>query len=262
MKRLFLTLRFDGTAYHGWQVQENAVTVQQVVQDAIEAVTGDRSALTGCSRTDSGVHANMFCCAFTTASSLGGRTLVGALNANLPENIAVTACREVPLSFHPRYDCMGKEYIYRIYNSAVRDPFLVGRALLFKPPLDAEMLNEQAQSFVGTHDFSAFRASGSSVADSVRTVRYAEVERNADEVVFRVSADGFLYNMVRIMVGTLLDISREKIDRDTLPQIISSHNRKCAGITAPAHGLYLNKVFYPAEKLMCDCDGERMDEKN
>ena len=244
MARLLLTLRYIGTRYCGWQVQPNGVSVQQTVQDAIERVTGVRAALTGCSRTDAGVHADAFCCTFDTASPLRGDKLAAALNAHLPMDIAVSDCREVADSFHPRYDAQGKRYRYRIWNAPARNPFWEGRALHVRRRLDAAQMAEIAAAYVGTHDFSAFCAAGSSVQDHVRTVRDCTVAREGELVTFSVTANGFLYNMVRIMVGTLLDMQSGRIPQDALPAILASGDRARAGATAPACGLYLDHVFY------------------
>ncbi len=244
MRNLLLTISFDGTAYHGWQVQENAVTVQQTLQDALEHICSKRDNIVGCSRTDAGVHANMYCCNVRTESPIGCRKLVGALNAVLPEDIAALDCIEVDYDFHARYDCKSKEYIYRIWNSPNKNPFLYNYSLHYKYPLDAEFLDRQAKAFIGTHKFDSFCAAGSSVEDTERTVMNAAVERDGDTVIFRVEANGFLYNMVRIMVGTLIDISRGKIPADSIDKIIQAENRSAAGYTAPAHGLYLNKINY------------------
>ena len=151
--------------------------------------------------------------------------------------------------FHARYDSCGKEYIYIIHNSHIRDPFLLGRSWNFKKQIDVELLNEQAQAFVGTHDFKAFCASGSSVQSTVRTVKSFRVIRDGDNVIMSVRADGFLYNMVRIMVGTLTDITLGRIKPDTIPAILASCDRKNAGVTAPPQGLYLNRVYYSGEEL-------------
>ncbi len=244
MRRLLLTLRFCGGAYHGWQVQKNAVTVQQRVQDAVEAVFGVREDLTGCSRTDAGVHANMYCCCFCTASAMPCEKIICALNAFLPKDIAAYDCREVAEDFHARYSCVSKEYIYKIWNAKHRNPFSEGRYLWWKYPLNEKMLNDEAKAFIGTFDYKGFSSAGSSVEDTVRTVKSFSAERNGDEVIFRVEADGFLYNMVRIMAGTLLDISSGKIPAGELRDIILSCDRSRAGVTAPAHGLYLNRVNY------------------
>lgn len=244
MRNLLLTISFDGTAYHGWQVQDNAVTVQQTLQDALEHICSKRDNIVGCSRTDAGVHANMYCCNVRTESTIDCRKLVGALNAVLPKDIAALDCTEVDYDFHARYDCKSKEYIYKIWNSPNKNPFLYNYSLHYKYPLDAEFLDRQAKSFIGTHRFDSFCAAGSSVEDTERTVMNASVEREGDTVVFRVEANGFLYNMVRIMVGTLIDISRGKIPADSIEGIINAKNRSAAGYTAPAHGLYLNKIHY------------------
>jgi len=239
-----VTIRYCGTRYSGWQVQPNAPTVQQTLQDAVEQLFQVRENIVGCSRTDSGVHANTYCCNIRTQSVLPCDTVVNGLNAYLPDDIAVLSCREVPYEFHARYDCIGKEYRYIIRNSRIPDPFSVNRCWQVKPKLHAELMHEQAQAFLGTHDFSAFCSAGASTVSNVRTVTAFSVERKEDEIFFHVSADGFLYNMVRIMVGTLTQISLGKIPPNTLTDIINSLNRECAGVTAPPQGLYLNRVFY------------------
>lgn len=245
MQRLLLTLRYIGTRYHGWQVQPNGVTVQEVMQNAIERVTGVRSALTGCSRTDAGVHADMFCCAFDTESPLRGGKMVMALNAWLPEDVAVYDCREVAAEFHPRYAALGKQYVYRIWNDPARNPFWEGRALHVRRPLSMDVMQAAAADFLGTHDFSAFCAAGSEVVDRVRTVSESTVTREGSLVTFTVAADGFLYNMVRIMMGTLLDIESGKLAADCVPQLLQQTDRAAAGYTVPACGLQLNRVYYP-----------------
>lgn len=247
MRRWRLTLRYDGTRYHGWQVQPNGVTVQQVLQDAIEAVTGVRAGVTGCSRTDAGVHAEMFCCAFETDSALSDVKMIAALNAHLPSDVAVYACDAVAADFHPRYDALGKRYVYRIWNSTVRHPFEAPYSLHYPYELDVERLNAAAADFVGTHDFAAFCAAGSTVEDTVRTVRLCTVTRQGERVLFTVEADGFLYNMVRIMVGTLLDMAHGRIAYEAIPSILASKDRNKAGATAPAKGLFLDTVYYKDE---------------
>lgn len=245
MRRLLLTLRFDGSRYHGWQVQPNGVTVQQALQDAVEAVTGVRAGVTGCSRTDAGVHAEMFCCTFDTDCAVPAARVPAALNASLPRDIAVYDCREVAADFHPRYAAMGKRYVYRIWNAPQRNPFLEGRALHWRDRLDEPALTRQAADFLGRHDFTAFCAAGSAVEDRVRTVRAARVDRQGEQVVFTVEADGFLYNMVRIMAGTLLDIAAGRLPPGCIPALLAGRDRTAAGRTAPAHGLYLQRVWYP-----------------
>ncbi len=244
MRNLLLTLRFDGSAYHGWQVQENAVTVQQTLQDAIEAVFGARLPVIGCSRTDAGVHAKMFCVNFRTDSLIPCTRIPYALNAHLPDDVGVYGCRTVPDDFHARYSCVSKQYAYVIRNSPFRDPFAVGRATTVPFPLEETLLHREAQAFLGTHDFASFAAAGGSVEDTVRTVTDVRVRRDGETVVFEVRANGFLYHMVRIMVGTLLDVASGKLAQGSIPQILSSLDRTRAGVTAPPQGLYLQSVQY------------------
>lgn len=244
MKNYLFTIMYDGSAYHGWQVQDNAVTVQQKIQDAIEQIFSVRENIVGCSRTDSGVHANMFCFNMRTEKIIDTVKTVRSLNAVLPEDISVLSCEEVPFDFHARYDCVSKQYKYLIWNGKSRNPFYRNRALYYPFEIDIEMLNCEAQSFMGTHDFSAFCASGSSVEDMTRTVKSIGFSKNGDLIEFYIEADGFLYNMVRIIVGTLLDIGSGKIEKGKTPEIIAGKDRRKAGKTAPACGLYLNKVNY------------------
>lgn len=240
-----LTLRYIGTNYCGYQVQPNGTTVASVLQDAIEGLFGERLPVVGCSRTDAGVHAEMFCAHFCTESSIPCERIIPALNVRLPRDVAVTSCREVPSDFHARYSCLGKQYDYKILNARIRDPFWEKRALLCPTPLDSEKMDRAAQMFIGKHDFTAFCSTGGSVEDKTRTVSLAQVRRDGDLVTFSVAANGFLYNMVRIMVGTLLDAAAGKIQPEDIPEILSSGDRSRAGQTAPAHGLYLVKVCYP-----------------
>ena len=244
MQRLLLTLRYDGSRYHGWQVQKNGVTVQETLQDAVERLTGVRSGIIGCSRTDSGVHANMFCCTFDTDCPLREGRMTKALNAYLPRDIAVYGCREVAADFHPRYAALGKRYIYRIWNASDRNPFWEGRAFHCRQPLDAAFLSEQAADYIGFHDFAAFCAAGSSVESTERSVRRAEVERQGDLIVYTVEADGFLYNMVRILAGTLMAVGMGQRKPEEMPDILAACDRAAAGPTAPAKGLMLVGMEY------------------
>lgn len=244
MNHWLLTLQYDGSRYHGWQVQPNGVTVQQVLQDAVERMTGVRSGITGCSRTDAGVHAEMFCCTLKTDSRIPSEKVPAALNAYLPRDIAVVDCRPVAPDFHPRYDARGKRYVYRIWNRPARNPFWEGRAYHFGRRLNDAAMNAAAVGFVGQHDFAAFCAAGSTVEDTVRRVRACSVTRRGDLVEIRVEADGFLYNMVRIIVGTLLDMESGRFPWNAIPTILASRDRARAGTTAPACGLYLEQVFY------------------
>lgn len=247
MRNFLLTLRFDGSAYHGWQVQENAVTVQETLQNAVERILGKRCPVTGCSRTDAGVHALGFCCCLRAETGLSPERLQTALNAVLPRDIAVCGCREVPEAFHPRYDCKKKTYQYLVWNGKTRHPFYEGRAYFYPYGLDAPFLHAQAQDFCGTHDFSTFCAANGSVEDKVRTVYAFSVAREGDLVRFTVTGDGFLYNMVRIMVGTLLDIQAGRLSAGTISDILAAGDRSRAGVTAPAQGLYLVRAEYDAQ---------------
>lgn len=247
MRHLMVKLKYDGRDFCGWQVQEGLRTVQAVFQETLWEILGEKTPIRGCSRTDSGVHANEFCVSFATTCAIPADRLPLALNVKLPPDIAAFACQEVPEGFHARYDCRGKQYRYLILNAPVRDPFWHARALWYKYPLDAAFLDAQARDYLGTHDFSAFCSAGSDVEDKVRTVSQCRVRRLDDlpeMVEFTVTADGFLYNMVRIMVGTLLKMSAGRLAPDSIPDIIASRDRQRAGFTAAACGLYLNKVLY------------------
>lgn len=245
MRNLLLTLAYDGSAYHGWQIQENAPTVQGAFQEALYQVTGRREDIKGCSRTDTGVHARMFCVSLKTECAIPAARFPAALNHWLPDDVAVRDCREVPEDFHARYSCQGKEYCYEIWNHRVREPFLRGRALHYWYPIDEALLDQAARHYTGRHDFTSFctldkREKG----DLTRTVTAAKVERRGNLVVFTVAADGFLYNMVRIMAGTLLEVQQGRLKPEDIPGVIAARDRRAAGPTAPASGLYLNQVFY------------------
>ena len=246
MQRNFLIkLCYDGSCYHGWQIQENAVTVQQVFQEALGKITGLSEDIKACSRTDTGVHAREFCVSLKTESPIPPERLLAALNHYLPEDVAVRSVEGVPLDFHARYSCKGKEYVYQIWNHPVRDPFLRQRALHYWYPIDEALLDRAARRYVGRHDFSSFctldrREKG----DLTRTVTKSQVTREGDMVLFTVAADGFLYNMVRIMVGTLLRVQQGKLAPEDIPGVLAAQDRRAAGPTAPAWGLYLNRVFY------------------
>lgn len=243
-RNLLLFIRYDGRAFHGWQVQKNASTVMQTLQDALEAVLKERPDVKGCSRTDSGVHARMYGVSFRTENAIPCRGLVKAMNSKLPSSAAVLSCREVESDFHARYSSRGKRYVYRIFDSDIRDPFYEGFVYRIPQHIDAESLDLEAKAFVGTHDFKAFQNAGTDIEDTMRTVFSSSVTRNGNIVEFSVEGDGFLYNMVRIMAGTLVDIARGTIQRGSIPEIIASRDRSAAGHTAPACGLMLDEVFY------------------
>lgn len=248
IRNLLLNISYDGKNYHGWQVQKNAVSVQEVFQEALFKVIGSRVDIKGCSRTDTGVHANMYCISLKTSHTIPCERLVVALNRHLPLDIAVNKCVEVNDDFHARYSCIGKEYIYKIWNHEIRDPFLDGYAYHYWYKLDDKLLNEAAQSFVGKHDFTSFCTLDKRKQGNMeRTIEEFSVYRDNHMVIMKVKADGFLYNMVRIMVGTLLRVAQGKILVNEINEIIEKKDRSKAGPTARPCGLYLNKVFYGDE---------------
>ena len=244
MRNIKLTLCYDGSAFHGYQQQSNAETVEAALKAALRRLLGEDVKPVSCSRTDAGVHAEMFVCNFKTETDRENEKLLRGLNALLPPTVAVQKCEDVPLSFHARYDCAGKEYRYLIWNAPVRNPFSVGRAVHVPYALDTERMDKAAKLFCGTHDFSAYCASGSEVKSKVRTITACSVWRNGDLVVFSVRGNGFLYNMVRIMVGTLLSLSAGGLTEADILRSLKSGKRADAGPTAKAEGLYLHEVFY------------------
>jgi tRNA pseudouridine38-40 synthase len=248
MKTLKLTISFDGTAYHGWQTQKNARTVQDVLHESLRAIFGEVPLPCGCSRTDAGVHARRFVCAVQTSSALPCVRVPYALNYYLPKDIAVRSCRELSADFHPRYDTLWKEYRYRIHNSPLRDPLLGGKCLQVPRRLDESALDLQAKKFVGTHDFAAYAASGGGTyVSTIRQICSAGVTREGESVWFWVRGTGFLYKMVRIMVGTLLDISDGKLPKDAIERSFAQPQRDGAGFTAPPQGLFLWDIAYKDE---------------
>ena len=243
-RNLLLIIEYDGTAYHGSQVQKNALGICQVIQDALQKVLGVREDIVACSRTDSGVHARMFCVNFYTDRDILCVKMKYAMNFHLPWDIRVSDCREVPHGFHARYQARRKRYVYQIWNADYESPFLKNRALFYRYPIREELLNRACQDFVGTHDFTSLCSAGSDIEDKVRTITQCSVSREGNMVLFTVTGDGFLQNMVRIMVGTLLRISEGKLAPHAIPQVLAKRDRAAAGITAPACGLYLDYVFY------------------
>ena len=250
-----LTLTFCGTNYFGWQRQPSGNTIQQAIESAIEVIAGERHEVFGCSRTDSGVHALDYVCNFHTPgesfTSKSGTLippdkLPDALNANLPRDVAVTHAEPVDYNFHSRYSVTAKTYAYNILNSRTRNPFLHDFSWRISYPLDLDAMKECCSHFIGTHDFSAFMASGSDPAQTtVRTVHHCDITQSPDTpglLVFTVTANAFLYNMVRIMTGTAVMVGGGKINPADLPKIIESGRRGLAGVTAPPHGLFLKKV--------------------
>ncbi len=251
--KIFIKIKYLGSAYSGYQVQKNAPTVQGELCKAAENLFGFECDITGCSRTDSGVHANMFCATIvrhgekSIKTTLPMERLPRAINAFLPSDIAVYEAEWVDENFHARHDVEYKEYIYKVRCSHERDPFLWDRCWHYPREIDdfaLEKMKRAAEHFVGTHDFSAYMAQGSPVENTVRTVFYTDVIRDGENIIFKVAGDGFLYNMVRIMMGTLISVAVGKISPDDIPNITESGDRTRAGMTAPPEGLYLNFVKY------------------
>ena len=246
-----ITLRFAGTRYHGFQVQKNALSVCEVLQNALESLYGVRPPVKGCSRTDSGVHALGYCVSYTQPKPIPPRKLPLAVNRFLPDDVRVTEAHRVPEDFHARYAAHTKTYLYRIHNHPIDSPFDAAYYTRVPRRLDEAAMQAAAQQFVGTHDFLALCAAGSSAAahgDTVRTITDCHVTRRGDEVDIEVTADGYLYNMVRILAGTLCEVGAGRLRAADIPAILASRDRSRAGPTLPAKGLFLKCVDYPERK--------------
>ncbi len=244
MRNIKLTIKFNGSRYCGWQIQKNGITVQQRLGEAVSTVTGEAPKLIGCGRTDSGVHAKMFCVSFKTESAISAEKLPYALNAHLPEDIVCTEALDVSEDFDACRSAKKKHYTYFILNSGISDPFLYPFVYSVKFPLNVEKMKKAAQYFVGTHDFVGFASAGFTVKTTVRTIYSLDVEKKGDFVTIDVVGNGFLYNMVRIIAGTLIAVGSGKTDSEEISGIIASGERSRAGITAPAKGLCLTEVIY------------------
>ena len=252
-----LTLAYDGTNYCGFQVQPNGRSVAAAVQDALEATLGARPDIKGCSRTDAGVHALGFALNFHADTRIPPEKLPLALNQHLPADIRVLSARVVDEDFHARYAAHTKTYVYRIRNSQIDSPFDARYRTRVPGRLDTDAMQRAAQQFVGRHDFLALCASGSSAAahgDTVRTITACTVSRDGDAVDITVTADGYLYNMVRILAGTLCEVGAGRMTPADIPAILASRDRRRAGPTLAAKGLFLKCVDYgepPADADSC-----------
>lgn len=244
MRNIKLIIEYDGTNYYGWQKQPHQATIQETLEDSIRKVTKEKIDIIGSGRTDKGVHARGQVANFFTDSKIPGEKFKDAINSALPEDIAINYSEEVDSSFHSRYSAQGKEYRYLIYNRREPSPLLRNLAYHVPQKLDYGSMQKAIGHIIGTHDFRAFMASGSSVKDTTRTIYNVHLDKNGELIEFRINGSGFLYNMVRIIAGTLVDIGTGKIDNSYLSEIILSKDRKNAGHTAPPHGLYLERVLY------------------
>ena len=256
MRNICIILKYLGTDYHGWQVQKNLPTVAETVEKACEMIVGHKVHVTGCGRTDAGVHARVYVANFRTSSTIPCDRLPYAMNTHLPADIVVTKAFEVHENFNAIGSCVRKEYTYRIYNSRLKDPFHVNRAWFYPKHLDETVMQAAADQFVGTHDFAAVRSVGTDVKSTVRTVYYYKVERKGDIIDLKVCANGFLYNMARAMAGTVVYAAEGKIKPEDIGTILDSGNRTAAGPTVPPGGLYMTKLWYDdgIEKFECGSD--------
>ena len=249
MRNIALKLMYNGSAYHGWQVQKNAVTVAETLLRALNMVCGNAVKLTGCGRTDAGVHAEHYIANFYTDSRIPIDRLPFAVNTHTPEDIVVREAFDVPEDFNAIGSCQKKEYTYRIYNSRIKNPFYVNRAYFYPKHLDETVMDRAARAFEGTHDFRAVRSVGTETRTTVRTIYYCYVNRTGELLELKVCANGFLYNMVRAITGTVLYAAEGKLTAEDIPRILDSGNRTLAGPTVPPGGLYLTKLWYEDERL-------------
>jgi tRNA pseudouridine38-40 synthase len=244
MRTIKLILEYDGAAYHGWQYQNNALSVQEVLSRAIYKLTGEDIMPEGAGRTDAGVHALGQVASFKTRSSIPAEKFTPALNTYLPEDVSVRSSESVADDFHARFSAKGKHYRYIILNTPQRSALWAKRAWHIREKLDEEAMTEAASYFIGTHNFEAFCAAGHHVKTFERTVTLSQWKREGDLLIFDTQGNGYLYNMVRIMVGTMVDIGKGRFAPDIIKKAIENRQRNSIGMTAPPSGLYLMEVFY------------------
>lgn len=250
MVNIRLIVAYKGTAYAGWQIQPNAVTVQEKMSEAVFKVIKEHVVLYASGRTDAGVHAAGQVVNFFTSSQMPAERFAPALNSHLPKDIRVLRSEEVALDFHSQYSAHCKTYCYRIYTGEILNPFFEEYAWHIRGPLDINAMQKAGNAFVGIHDFSSFMNAGSPVKSTVREIFSLTVSKSTtlfpgtNQIEIFITGNGFLYNMVRIIAGTLVDVGSHKTDPNNVPGIIMNGDRKQAGITAPAHGLMLINVVY------------------
>ncbi len=239
-----LDLQYDGTNYHGWQIQPRDITVQSVLMRAVAEVTSRRANIIGCGRTDAKVHALHYVCNFDIDTTVPIERMPHALNAHLPDDIVIRSASIVPDDFRANQSAVKKTYLYRILNTEMPDAFLRNYAWHFKYPLDFEKMRAGAKAFLGEHDFIGFAAAGFTVKTTVRTIYSLDLRKNGNMIEMEICGNGFLYNMVRIIAGTLAYMGNGRIDYRDADAVVASRDRNRAGITAPPQGLFLKEVFY------------------
>ena len=248
MKRVMLTVAYDGTNYHGWQLQSNGISIEEVLNRCLTELLKEPVQVIGASRTDSGVHAFGNIAVFDTQARIPGDKFSYALNQRLPEDIRIRGSREVPLTFHPRKTDSVKTYEYRILNEEFPNPVKRLYSHFTYLPLDEKKMNEGAKFLIGEHDFKSFCSVNAQVESTVRTIYSCEVQREGTELVIRISGGGFLYNMVRIIAGTLMEVGNGKYPPEAVADILNAKERTAAGPTAPARGLTLISYEFPELK--------------
>lgn len=244
MRRIKLTIAYDGTNYCGWQVQPNGITIEEVINKALKKLTGENIQVIGASRTDSGVHAMGNVAVFDTETTIPAEKIAMALNQRLPEDIVIVQSEEVPLDFHPRYCDCSKTYEYHIINTRIPMPTKRLTNYFVSYTLDIDKMRQAASYLIGEHDFVSFCNIRTDVENTVRTIRELDIITDGDEITIRITGNGFLYNMVRIIVGTLVRVGRGFYEPEKVKEILEARDRKAAGVTAPAHGLILTKIEY------------------
>jgi tRNA pseudouridine38-40 synthase len=244
VRNVRITVEYDGTCYAGWQVQKGKTTIQGELGRAVREITGERTTIYGAGRTDAGVHAKGQVAHFHTSSRMPCERMVHAINAHLPPDIAVIDVCDAPPDFHSQYSATGKVYTYTILNRDVKSALKRNFAVLVKSPLDVNLMRQAAVHIEGRHDFRAFCTESRLKKNTVRTLRSLQISVRDDEIVFTVSGDGFLYNMVRTIVGTLMLVGRGLLAPDDVARIVASCDRRKAGPNAPAKGLCLVRVEY------------------
>ena len=244
MKNIKLILQYDGTRYHGFQIQPDVVTIQSVLQNCLEEITGVKTKVNGCSRTDAGVHAVKYCAGFVTESPIPGEKFSVVMNNFLPPDIRIIASSEQPVDFHPRFSTVSKEYVYTINTNSETNVFTRNYEWQLKCGLNVDLMNKAAAYITGDHDFCSFMTSGPELESTVRNVMSLHVEEENGKIKIYIRADGFLYNMVRIITGTLVWVGEGRIKPEEVKAIIEKKNRSFAGPTAPPQGLALYEIYY------------------